>query len=83
MRAGPAALVAAAILLAGCRQEPDFDARYEKAEAAIRARAAAIDRDLTAAAREARVAASTAASGAAPVGEPAGEPTVTAPSGTR
>ncbi|MBC7160119.1 MAG: hypothetical protein H5U21_08745 [Porphyrobacter sp.] len=67
MRAGPAALLLAAILLAGCRQEPDFDERYDKAQAAIRARAAAIDRDLAAAAREARA-------GAAPTGEPAVTP---------
>ena len=67
MRAGPAGLLLAAILLAGCRQEPDFDERYEKAQAAIRARAAAIDRDLAAAAREARA-------GAPPTGEPAVAP---------
>ena len=74
MHARPAALLAAAVLLAGCRQEPDFDERYDKAEAAIRARAAAIDRDLAAAERKAHAAAAAQAhtpTGATPAGEPA------------
>lgn len=75
MHAGPAALLAVAALLAGCRQEPDFDERYDKAEAAIRARAAAIDRDLAAAEREAR------AGPAAQALTPSDEPTATS-SGT-
>lgn len=46
------ALSAAALLLAGCNSEPDFDERYADAEKRIQDKAAAMDRDLSRAAVE-------------------------------
>ena len=40
--------LALALILCGCGREPDFDERYEKAETAIREKAAAIDAELSA-----------------------------------
>lgn len=37
--------VGVVLLLAACRNEPDFDTRYEKASAEIEARAHALDAD--------------------------------------
>jgi hypothetical protein len=46
------ALVLAILVLAGCKQEPDFDARYDAAEKHIRAKAGAIDAELAARERQ-------------------------------
>ena len=41
---------AAALLLAGCHKEPDFNARFDKAQHELEASAKAIDRDIAASA---------------------------------
>lgn len=41
-----AAILLPLLLLGACRDEPDFDARYDKAAAEIEARAKAIDADV-------------------------------------
>ena len=60
----------ALLLLAGCQQEPDFDTRYEEAEAHIRKQAREIDAEL-AANRKLRSETDAAAAQEEP---PAGEP---------
>ncbi len=50
----PALILLAA--LSGCRQEPDFDQRYRQTQQKIDAKAAAIDRELDAAASDAAAA---------------------------
>lgn len=57
MRGGGAlALAGAFLLLSACQREPDFDERYEAAEAKIRQTAAEMDRQLAEAERKRRAA---------------------------
>lgn len=42
----PAALLVALLLLAGCKDEPRFEERYDKAAKEIEARAKAMDADI-------------------------------------
>lgn len=45
--------IIAALLLAGCRSEPSFDERFDKASQEVEARARAMDKDVAAADRAA------------------------------
>ncbi|WP_239804915.1 hypothetical protein [Croceicoccus hydrothermalis] len=69
MRAVRVCAFVALLLLAGCQQEPDFDTRYEEAEAHIRKQAREIDAEL-AANRKLRSETDAAAQEEPPAGEP-------------
>lgn len=47
------AVVLTALALAGCRNEPDFDERYAKAQRELAEKSAAMDRELSVTASEA------------------------------
>lgn len=60
------------LLLAGCKDEPDFEARYDKAAAEIEARAEAMDAAIAESEAAAAAAGETAAT-RAPQAEPVGK----------